>query len=58
VLTKRAKALGMDLAAYTVMLIEAEVRPALERKDRRSLPEIFADSPLAGLELDFSRNRT
>jgi hypothetical protein len=59
-LSRKAAARGVDVPAYVATLIEEAaqpVRPKYQRPaDRKSLAQLFAESPLAGLDLDFSRN--
>jgi len=70
-LAAQAAARGMDVPTYAATLLEQAAQPAPpEPKDqaappkrqrppgRKSLAELFAESPLKGLDLDFSRNRT
>jgi hypothetical protein len=70
-LAGQAAARGMDVPAYAAVLLEhaTQVRqaeaqdrtahPACRRPPgRKSLAELFAESPLMGLDLDFSRSRS
>ena len=65
-LVRRAAAQGRVLEAYAASLLEEAVHlptaaPASRRKrppGRKSLVELFAESPLRGLDLDFSRNKS
>ncbi|HEV1285980.1 MAG TPA: hypothetical protein VNU44_11725 [Bryobacteraceae bacterium] len=61
-LVRKAAARGVDVPAYVATLIEEAaqpVRPKYERPEgRKSLVDLFAESPLYGLDLDFSRNRS
>jgi hypothetical protein len=60
-LARKAAAHGVDVPAYVATLIEKAaqpIRPKYQRPEgRKSLAQLFAESPLAGLDLDFSRNR-
>jgi hypothetical protein len=60
-LARRAAARGVDVPAFVATLIEEAaqpVRPKCQRPEgRKSLAQLFAESPLAGLDLDFSRDR-
>jgi hypothetical protein len=60
-LARKAAARGVDVPAYVATLIEEAaqpVRPKYERPEgRKSLVDLFAESPLYGLDLDFSRNK-
>jgi hypothetical protein len=65
-LARQAAAQGRGLEAHAASLLEeaAHLRtaaPASQRKrppGRKSLVALFAESPLRGLELDFSRNKS
>jgi hypothetical protein len=61
-LARKAAARGVDVPAFVAALIEEAaqpVRPKYQRPEgRKSLVELFAESPLYGLDLDFSRNRS
>lgn len=70
-LAGQAAAHGMDVPAYAASLLEQAAQAAEpESQDRtthperrrpagrKSLAELFAESPLKGLDLDFSRNRS
>ncbi len=65
-LSRRAASQGRAFEAYAVSLLEEAARLPAEgqvprRKrppGRKSLVELFAESPLIGLDLDFSRNRS
>jgi hypothetical protein len=62
-LARKAAAHGVDVLAYVATLIEQAAQPETARPkyqrpaDRKSLVQLFAESPLAGLDLDFSRDR-
>lgn len=62
-LARKAAARGVDVPAYVTTLIERAGQPEAARpkyrrpEGRKSLAQLFAESPLAGLDLDFSRNR-
>ncbi len=67
-LAAQATARGMDLTAYVASLLEQAVRPPAHgskaarsgrqrRPGRKSLAQLFADSPFRGLDLDFERDR-
>jgi hypothetical protein len=65
-LARQAAARGRAIEAYAASLLEDAVHlPATERPvqrkrppGRKSLVELFAESPLRGLDLDFSRNKS
>jgi hypothetical protein len=62
-LARKAASRGVDVPSYVVILIEQaakpEIRPQYQRPEgRKSLVDLFAESPLHGLDLDFSRNRS
>jgi hypothetical protein len=70
-LAAQAAARSMDVPAYAATLLEQAARAAepesLERTthpehqrplSRTSLAELFAESPLKGLDLDFTRSRS
>jgi hypothetical protein len=65
-LARQAAAQGRRLEAHAASLLEEAahlptVTPASRRKrlpGRKSLVELFAESPLRGLDLDFSRNKS
>ena len=65
-LARQASAQGRALETYAARLLEEAARhpaavPASRRKrppGRKSLVELFAESPLRGLDLDFSRNKS
>ena len=63
-LARKAAARGVDVPAYVTTLIEQAaqpeaVRPKYQRPEgRKSLVDLFAESPLYGLDLDFSRNKS
>jgi hypothetical protein len=66
-LARQAAAQGRALEAYAASLLEAAARvpaavppPARNKRSpgRKSLVELFAESPLRGLDLDFSRNKS
>jgi hypothetical protein len=61
-LARKAAARGVDVPAYVATLIEEAaqpVRPKYQRPEgRKSLVDLFAESPLYGLDLDFSRNKS
>lgn len=52
----RARTCGMSIEEYVVEQILRDVAEAASTKDRKSLPQLFAESPLKGLELDFERD--
>jgi hypothetical protein len=62
-LARKAAARGVDVPAYVATLIEQAAKPEKvpvkyqRPADRKSLAQLFAESPLAGLDLDFSRDR-
>ena len=70
-LAGQAAARGMDVPAYAAILLEQAAQAAEpESQDitthperhrptgRNTLAELFAESPLKGLDLDFSRDRS
>ena len=62
-LARKAAARGVDVPSYVATLIDQAARPVERRKyqrpeGRKSLVELFAESPLHGLDLDFSRNKS
>ncbi len=70
-LAGQAAARGMDVPAYAATLLEQAAQAAEPESQgrttqakpqrppgRKSLAELFAESPLKGLDLDFSRNRS
>jgi len=70
-LAGQAAARGMDVPAYAAALLEQAAQAAEpESQDitthperhrppgRKNLAELFAESPMKGLDLDFSRNRS
>ena len=70
-LARQAAARGMEVPAYAATLLEQAAHPAApESQDRtiqakrqrppgrKSLAELFSESPLKGLDLDFSRSRS
>jgi hypothetical protein len=69
-LAAQAAAHGMDVPAYVASLLEQAAQPdapALREQaarpkyqrppGRKSLAQLFAESPLKGLDLDFERDR-
>jgi hypothetical protein len=69
-LARRAAARGIDVPAYVATLLEQAAQPeAPELRDatarpkrqrppgRKSLAQLFAESPFRGLDLDFERDR-
>jgi hypothetical protein len=66
-LARQAAANGRALEVHTATLLEeaahlpSDVNQSVRRKrprGRKSLVELFAESPLRGLDLDFSRNKS
>jgi hypothetical protein len=60
-LARKAAARGVDVPAYVATLIEQaarpEDRPKYQRPEgRKSLAQLFAESPFAGLDIDFERD--
>jgi hypothetical protein len=60
-LARKAAAKGVDVPAYVATLIEQaaqpEDRPKYRRPEgRKSLAQLFAESPFAGLDMDFERD--
>jgi len=68
-LASQAAARRMDVPAYAASLLEQAAQPAtLESEeslaesgqqpaDRKSLAQLFAESPFRGLDMDFERDR-
>lgn len=69
-LARKAADKGMDVPAYVAGLLEQAARPELPAlpdqtarpkrprpPGRKSLVELFAESPFKGLDLDFERDR-
>jgi len=69
-LSAQAAARGMDVPAYVASLLEQAAKPEapqeLEQVDRpkrqrppgkKSLAQLFAESPFKGLNIDFERDR-
>ena len=65
-LVRQAAAYGRALEAHAASLLEEAVHLAADTAQpkrkrpagRKSLVELFAESPLRGLDLDFSRNKS
>lgn len=62
-LAKKAAADGRPIEEYIESLVEKAIHPSTGPKSTRpegskSLVELFAESPLYGLDLDFSRNKS
>jgi hypothetical protein len=63
-LARKAAARGVDVPSYVATLIEQAAKPEIagpkyqRPEGRKSLVELFAESPLHGLDLDFSRNKS
>ena len=68
-LAAEAAARSMELPAYVATLLEQTARPSTRKPrnaqslsdgkrpaDRKSLPELFAESPFRGLDLNFERD--
>jgi len=62
-LARKAAARGVDVPAYVATLIEQAgqpedaARPKYQRSaGRKSLAQLFAESPFAGLDIDFERD--
>jgi hypothetical protein len=62
-LARKSAARGVDVPAYIAILLqqaaqpEEAARPQYQRpRDRKSLAQLFAESPFAGLDLDFERD--
>jgi hypothetical protein len=68
-LAAQASSRGMDVPTYATSLLEEAAQPQTPKTQdetgsrnhrppgQKSLAELFAESPLKGLDLDFSRNR-
>ena len=58
----RKAAAGVDVPAFVATLIEQAAQPVGPKyrrpEGRKSLIDLFAESPLYGLDLDFSRNKS
>ncbi len=59
-LARKAAERGVDVPAFVATLIEEAaqpVRPKHQRPEgRKSLAQLFAESPFAGLDMDFERD--
>jgi len=56
-LAVQAAARGMDVPSYAATLLEQAARPKRQRPPgRKSLAQLFAESPFRGLDLDFERD--
>ena len=62
-LARKAAARGVDVAAYVATLIERAARPDESGRlryrrpeGRKSLAQLFVESPFAGLDIDFERD--
>ena len=64
-LAAQAAARSMDVPAYAATLLELAANPAAQESSesahrrplgRKSLAQLFADSPFSGLDLDFERD--
>jgi hypothetical protein len=61
-LERKAAACGVDVPAYVATLIEQAAQPEAVRPKyrrpagRKSLAQLFAESPFAGLDMDFERD--
>ena len=59
-LARKAAARGVDVPAFAATLIEEAAqppRPKYQRAEgRKSLAQLFAESPFAGLDMDFERD--
>jgi len=62
-LARKAAARGIDVPAYVATLIEQAARPEesgglkyQRPAGRKSLAQLFAESPFAGLDIDFERD--
>jgi hypothetical protein len=64
-LATQAAAHSMDVPAYAASLLERAANPAFQESPqtphrrptgRKSLAQLFADSPFKGLDLDFERD--
>ena len=58
-LVTEALARGLTLDAYVEQIVESAVSGTLPRPtSRKSLAQLFAESPFKGLEMDFPRDQT
>ena len=59
-LARKAAARGVGVPAYVATLIEQAAQPARPKyqrpEGRKSLAQLFAESPFAGLNMDFERD--
>lgn len=56
-LAAQAAARRMDVPAYAATLLERAAQPVPQRPfGRKSLAQLFAESPFKGLDLDFERD--
>ncbi len=60
-LARQAAAQGLDVPAYAVRLLERAAQPPATEPSavlEKNLVDLFQESPLKGLDLDFMRNRS
>jgi hypothetical protein len=59
-LARKAAERGVDVPAFVATLIEKAAQPVCPKyqrpADRKSLAQLFAESPFAGLDMDFERD--
>jgi hypothetical protein len=59
-LTRKAAARGVNVEAYVAAVLEQAAQPAAPKHQRapgrKSLAQLFAESPFAGLDIDFERD--
>ncbi len=60
-LARKAAARGVDVRSFVLTLIEQAAKPEDRQKyqrpeGRKSLAQLFAESPFAGLDMDFERD--
>lgn len=56
-LLAQARARGLSLETYLDAVLESAAAVQPRPKDRKSLAQLFAESPLKGLDLTFERDR-
>jgi plasmid stability protein len=56
-LAVQAAAHGMDVPAYAAILLEQAAQPSEQQHRKQTLSEFLMESPLAGSEIDLSRDK-